>query len=53
MIAHVCELPEDSTHLLLDFLSDLDVKELRWPSTEGDIWNGLNVTSSREHNPTE
>ncbi|XP_057858606.2 uncharacterized protein LOC131067553 isoform X1 [Cryptomeria japonica] len=53
MIAHVCELPEDFTHLLLDFLSDLDVKKFRWPSTEGDIWNALNVTNYCEHTPTE
>eukprot|EP01018_Ginkgo_biloba_P003543 Gb_26061 [translate_table: standard] len=53
MIAHVDELPEDSTNVLLGFLSDMDVKSLIWPTGVGDIWNALSPSSPRLHTPAE
>jgi len=53
MIAHISELPEDLSCLMLGFLSDLDTRKFMWPSTQGEIWNTLKPSSPRSHTPAE
>lgn len=53
MIAHISELPEDLSCLMLSFLSDLETRKFMWPSTEGEFWNALKPSSPRLHTPAE
>lgn len=53
MIAHISELPEDLSCLMLSFLSDLETRKFMWPSTEGEFWDALKPSSPRLHTPAE